>query len=199
MELFKTAQRIPPRRIPVVRRYLALPAPKSVSLAVNPRKTRGAFTAIGGIAAVMLMLGGIKAVTDQPEQAPTVKPKGSAAPSATPSFRVIKSGGGGGGGGGGGFGGPSAGPLVQERASGNVVSQIRKIIFTLKKDPSTRSNMTDRLALFGKYFNGLSPSDRIALFGTIDFRQLEHAVRVQGDKGPQALDRCLAQLQLIVF
>ena len=61
------------------------------------------------------------------------------------------------------------------------------------------TNMTDRMALFAKYFNSLTPSDRIALFGTIDFRQVEHALRAQGEKGPQALDRCLAQLQLILF
>lgn len=203
MELFKAAQRIPPRRIPVVRRYEALPAASGPVVPIAVRGTPRALATAGALLGVAVLTAGLYSLMDA-ETSPSgstrsVRP--TAAPLVTPSFRVIRQPetSGGGGGGGGGFGGPAAGPLVQEKATASVLTQLRKIIFTLKKDPSTKANMTDRMALFAKYFNSLTPSDRIALFGTIDFRQVEHALRAQGEKGPQALDRCLAQLQLILF
>lgn len=201
MELFRTAQRIPPRRIPVVLKYDALPATSpSIPIQLPAKRAGVAYLAGGAVAVVALVF--VLSQWGETESAVTPHPHGSgsaSAPAPVASFRVIRPGDASGGGGGGGIGGPAAGPLVQEKANASVVTQLRKIIFTLKKDPSTKANMTDRLALFQKYFNSLTPSDRIALFGTIDFRQLEHAIRQQGDKGPGGLDRCLAQLQLILF
>lgn len=198
MDLFKTAQRIPPRRIPMVRRYETLPVVSNPLLVLPNKRPPVPLTVVGGFVGLVMVVGMLYQLSD-PEASQPVTPQArpSTAPVPAASFRVVPAGAIGGGGGGG--GGPAVGPLVTETAGENVIRSVRRLVFGLKKDPSTHANMTDRLALFAKYFNSLTPSDRIAMFGTIDFRQVEHAIRKRGEKSPQSLDRCLAQLQLILF
>jgi hypothetical protein len=90
-------------------------------------------------------------------------------------------------------------PVVVEVAPPTLLQQMKTLVWQLKRKPSTRENLSDRILLFEKYFHSLTASDRIALFGTSDFRHLEAAVRSRGDKSPQALDRCLAQMRLVLF
>jgi len=89
-------------------------------------------------------------------------------------------------------------PDVQT-ASETVRAQIKRLVHTVRKDPSTVSNVSDRLALFEKYFDSLVPEDRRALFGCSDFQSLKSAVFAQGDRAPEVLDRYLIQLQLVLF
>ena len=201
MDLFKAAQRIPPRRIPLVRRYATLPVAQPLVL---PKPPSGNKLAIGAFVVVALGVGAMWMVPSDPEPTPVPSRRpGPGGASAGPASHGASappadwSSSGGGGGGGGGVAPPIA--IMPQNVSQDVVVRLKMMVYELDTKPTTTTTLTDRLALFEKYFLSLDGSDRKALFGAADFKKIEAAIRNQKDKGPAMLDRLMVQLKLVLF
>src|SRR5687768_15834323 len=118
MELFRSAQPIRPRHIPVVRRYATLPAPKLDLTMPRPKVPGSAVPVLAGGAALFALAGMIQWTSSEPAvETPGVRPRPHAS-GAPPSGAPHPGGGGGGGGwggGGGGGGSGDVGPVVVEK------------------------------------------------------------------------------------
>lgn len=77
MDLFKAAQRIPPRRLPVVHRYDALPVGPSVPILLPTKRPPIPATVVGGFAGMLLVMGLLYQFSE-PEQANVVNQIGRA-------------------------------------------------------------------------------------------------------------------------
>ena len=205
MDVFRASQRLPPRYVPVVGDYPAIPAELKPYVELPARPSRRVGTAAAVIGLVALVAGILPGLLSPPSSDPEpsrpaggggggtvpVAVVGSAAPVRRVAARAPV----------------PAGALepIDRGLPGGVkvappalLQAVRDVIYALQWSPTTRQNLADRLALFKKYFETIPIEDRKVLFFCASWRQIEDAIKAHGDEAPRALDRLLRQLQVVL-
>ncbi len=86
-------------------------------------------------------------------------------------------------------------PFSPDDPSG-LVAQVRRLAFSVARDPTTPYNFEDRLASLRSFFAILTSVDRSALFGVTEFSEVEQVLRATDPKAVcKMLDRLLMRLQ----
>jgi hypothetical protein len=87
-------------------------------------------------------------------------------------------------------------PAESGREKPGVLGAMRRLAFAVATEPTTQATFTDRVALLRNYFTLLTPVDRTAIFGVIEFSAVEQALAQYEPAVAWAmLDRLLMRLQ----